>query len=85
MVFWLDVVNAAVNCFQRKKDERERVVKARLSGISRHRLTHPDFGNSAEEFRPHKTLIISHPHETLSTPMKLLSSLFINIVSHQYN
>jgi hypothetical protein len=28
--------------------------------------THPDFGNSAEEF---------HPHETLYTPMKLLSSL----------
>jgi hypothetical protein len=29
-------------------------------------LTHLDFGNSAEEF---------HPHETLSTPIKLLSSL----------
>jgi hypothetical protein len=28
--------------------------------------THPDFENSAEEF---------HPHETLYTPMKLLSSL----------
>jgi hypothetical protein len=29
-------------------------------------LTHPDFRNSAEEF---------HPHETLSAPIKLLSSL----------
>jgi hypothetical protein len=38
--------------------------------------THPDFRNSAEEF---------HSHETLSTPIKLLSSLFINIVPHQYN
>jgi hypothetical protein len=28
--------------------------------------THPNFENSAEEF---------HPHETLSAPMKLLSSL----------
>jgi hypothetical protein len=39
-------------------------------------LTHPDFGNSAEEF---------HPHETLSIPVKLLSSLFINMVSHQHS
>jgi hypothetical protein len=38
--------------------------------------THPDFGNSAEEF---------YPHETLSAPMKLLSSLFINTVPHQHN
>jgi hypothetical protein len=38
--------------------------------------THPYFRNSAEEF---------YPHETLSTPMKLLSSLFINKVSHQHN
>jgi hypothetical protein len=35
--------------------------------------THPDFGNSAEEF---------HPHETLSTPMKLLSSLSSLIWCH---
>jgi hypothetical protein len=35
-----------------------------------------DFENSAEEF---------HPHEILSTPMKLLSSLFINVVPHQHN
>jgi hypothetical protein len=32
--------------------------------------------NSAEEF---------HPHETLSIPMKLLLSLFINMVPHQHN
>jgi hypothetical protein len=32
------------------------------------------FENSAKEF---------HPHETLSTRMKLLSSLFINTVLHQ--
>jgi hypothetical protein len=38
--------------------------------------THLDFGNSAEEF---------YLHETLSTPMKLLSSLFINIVPYQHN
>jgi hypothetical protein len=37
---------------------------------------HPDFGNSAEEF---------HPYETLSTPMKLLSSFFINMTPHQHN
>jgi hypothetical protein len=29
-------------------------------------LTYPDFGNNAEEF---------YPHETLPTPIKLLSSL----------
>jgi len=34
---------------------------------------HPYFENNAEEF---------HPHETLSTLMKLLSSLFINTVPH---
>jgi hypothetical protein len=38
--------------------------------------THPDFRNGAEEF---------HPHETLSVPMKLLSSLFVNMVPHQHN
>jgi len=37
--------------------------------------THPYFGNSAEEF---------HPHETLSTPMKFLSSLFIKTMSCQH-
>jgi hypothetical protein len=37
------------------------------------RKTHPDFGNSAEEF---------HPHKTLSTPMKLLSSLSSLIWCH---
>ena len=44
--------------------------KASLSGgfISQF-PTHPYFGNSAEEF---------HPHETLSTPMKLLSSLSLH-------
>jgi hypothetical protein len=36
-------------------------------------LAHSDFVNRVEEF---------HPHKTLSTPMKLLSSLFINVVSH---
>jgi hypothetical protein len=35
--------------------------------------THPDFTNSAEEF---------YPHETLSTPMKLLSSLSSLIWCH---
>jgi hypothetical protein len=39
-------------------------------------VTHPDFRNSIEEF---------HPHKTLSTLIKLLSSLFINMVSHQHN
>jgi hypothetical protein len=39
-------------------------------------LTYPDFRNSTEEF---------HLHKTLSTPMKLLSSLFINMVLHQHN
>jgi hypothetical protein len=34
---------------------------------------YPYFGNSAEEF---------HPHETLSTPMKLLSSLTSLIRCH---
>ena len=34
---------------------------------------HPYFGNSAEEF---------HPYETLSTPMKLLSSLSSSIQCH---
>jgi hypothetical protein len=38
--------------------------------------THPDFRNSTEVF---------HLHETLSTPMKLLSSLFINMVPQQHN
>jgi hypothetical protein len=38
--------------------------------------THPDFGNSVEEFRPHKIFSIL---------IKLLSSLFINMVPHQYN
>jgi hypothetical protein len=37
-------------------------------------LMHPYFENSAEEF---------HPHETLSAPMKFLSSLFINTMPHQ--
>jgi hypothetical protein len=37
--------------------------------------THLYFKNGAEEFRP---------HETLSTLVKLLSSLFINIVSSQH-
>jgi len=37
--------------------------------------TYLNFGNSAEEF---------YPNKTLSTPMKLLSSLFINMVSHQH-
>jgi len=36
-------------------------------------LAHPYFGNSAEEF---------HPHETLSTPIKLLSSLSLSIQCH---
>jgi hypothetical protein len=36
-------------------------------------FTHPDFGNSAEEF---------HPHETLSTLIKLLSSLSSLIWCH---
>jgi hypothetical protein len=35
--------------------------------------THPFFGNSAEEF---------HPHETLSTPMKLSSPLSSSIQCH---
>jgi hypothetical protein len=35
---------------------------------------YPHFGNNVEEF---------HPHEILSTPIKLLLSLFINTVSHQ--
>jgi len=34
---------------------------------------HPDFGNNAEEF---------HPHETISTPMKLLSPLSSSIQCH---
>jgi hypothetical protein len=38
--------------------------------------THPDFENSAEKF---------NPYETLSTLIKLLSSLFINMMSYQYN
>jgi hypothetical protein len=38
--------------------------------------THLDFRNSAEEF---------YLHETLSAPMKLLSSLFINMMSYQHN
>jgi len=50
--------------------------KASLSGgfISQF-ATYPYFGNSAEEF---------HPHETLSTSMKLLSSLFVKIVPCQH-
>ena len=50
--------------------------KASLSGgfISQF-ATYPYFGNSAEEF---------HPHETLSTPMKFLSSLFIKTMSCQH-
>jgi hypothetical protein len=36
---------------------------------------HSYFGNNAEEF---------YPYETISAPMKLSSSLFINIVSYQY-
>jgi hypothetical protein len=35
---------------------------------------HPYFENSTEEF---------HPYKTLSTPMKLLLSLFVNTVTHQ--
>jgi hypothetical protein len=38
-------------------------------------LTYPNFGNSAEEFCPYE----------LSATMKLLSSLFINMVPHQHN
>jgi hypothetical protein len=38
--------------------------------------TYLNFRNSIEE---------SHPYETLSALMKLLSSLFINIVPHQHN
>jgi hypothetical protein len=37
---------------------------------------HLDFRNGAEEF---------HPHESLSTPIKLLSSLFIDMVPPQHN
>jgi hypothetical protein len=43
------------------------LAKASLSGdFMSLFLTHPDFENSVEEF---------HPHETLSTPIKFLSSL----------
>ena len=38
-------------------------------------MTHPYFGNCVEEF---------YLHKTLSTPIKLLSSLLINTVPHQY-
>jgi hypothetical protein len=53
---------------------REYYSKASLSGdfISLF-STHPDFENSAEEF---------YPHETLSTLMKLLSSLSSLIRCH---
>jgi hypothetical protein len=37
--------------------------------------THSYFGNSVKEF---------HPHETLSTAIKLSLSLFINIVLFQH-
>jgi hypothetical protein len=48
--------------------------KASLSGDFMALLPmHPYFGNSEEEF---------HPHETLSTPMKLLSSLSSSIRCH---
>jgi hypothetical protein len=51
--------------------------KASLSGDFKSLFSiHPDFENSTEEF---------HPHETISTPIKLLSSLFINMVSYQHN
>ena len=49
--------------------------KASLSGDFMTLLPmHQYFENSAEEF---------HPHKTLSTPIKLLSSLFIDTVPRQ--
>jgi hypothetical protein len=48
--------------------------KAIISGGFIQFFIHLYFGNYAEEF---------YPHETFSTPMKLLS-LFINTVPHQH-